>query len=471
MIGRPFSPALLGSAGKVSFFVALLLAQLMALVKPEIVDLGVNMLLDANSDEVHFVKGYLKAPGSIDLSNVRWITAEEVWYELEDEDIDLELALDDKFMDDEYTEEYIETGTEATGTSEPKGSGTEETSTSAPTEISENDDDNNDTPAEEEEKPTEDADSESTPEASEPTGEEEEEEPTGDAANESIPEPSEPAAEEKTEGESPVKTAPEPGNDNNEDVEVPVEEATENVDEDQNQQEPEPETIETVVEDEVPEEVPAVEVQGEDTEVQNEQPEEESATATPSEEGTDEVVTVEDKAEDTEDNSESTPVPTAADNGGDRSLATVTDQIMEIIVFLAPSDCKRDVDGNCDWVALGVGAYDDEMVGEMSYCCSQDAVDRNICSSDDLGTVIIDHTIFEGDHRKISVPSEPFTNFEMDDPYFQVDKSGDYVMVIANCNDDGIGIITLGTMEWKSKGGYLVSKNYVHFQLVIVACT
>lgn len=445
MIGRPFSPALLGSAGKVSFFVALLLAQLMALVKPEIVDLGVNMLLDANSDEVHFVKGYLKAPGSIDLSNVRWITAEEVWYELEDEDIDLELALDDKFMDDEYTEEYIETGTEATGTSEPTGSGTEETSTSAP-----------------------DADSENTPEASEPTGEEEEEEPTGDAANESIPEPSEPAAEEETEGESPVETAPEPGNDNNKDVEDPVEEATETVDEDQNQQEPEPETIETVVEDEVAEEV---KVQGEDTEVQNEQPEEESATATPSEEGTDEVVTVEDEAEDTEDNSESTPVPTAADNGGDRSLATVTDQIMEIIVFLAPSDCKRDVDGNCDWVALGVGAYDDEMVGEMSYCCSQDAVDRNICSSDDLGTVIIDHTIFEGDHRKFAVPSEPFTNVEMNDPYFQVDESGDYVMVIANCNDDGLGIITLGTMEWKSKGGYLVSKNYVHFQLVIVACT
>ena len=42
-------------------------------------------------------------------------------------------------------------------------------------------------------------------------------------------------------------------------------------------------------------------------------------------------------------------------------------------------------------------------------------------------------------------------------PFFDVQKSGDYVMVIANCDDDGFGIITLGNMEWKSAKGYLVS--------------
>jgi hypothetical protein len=38
-----------------------------------------------------------------------------------------------------------------------------------------------------------------------------------------------------------------------------------------------------------------------------------------------------------------------------------------------------------------------------------------------------------------------------------VKESGNYVMIIANCDDDGLGIITLGNMEWKSVGGYLVS--------------
>ena len=150
-------------------------------------------------------------------------------------------------------------------------------------------------------------------------------------------------------------------------------------------------------------------------------------------------------------------------NGGDRSLSftdvnpTAIDQVLEIAVFSIPRDCKKDSSGTCDWVTLGVGSYDDEMVGEMSYCCSQDAADRKICASDEVGRMMIDHTIFDGDHRKIQVPSKPLTDFEMDDPLFEVKKSGDYVMVIANCNDDGFGVITLGSMEWKSVGGYLVS--------------
>ncbi len=485
MIGRPFSPALWGSAGKVSFFVSLLLAQLMVLVKPEIVDLGVNMIIDANSDEVHFVRGFLQAPASIDLSHVKFITGEDIMFGIDDEDFDLEYDLETITGSSTQTSEPTEPEV-ATENTESSAQTSEPTEPEVATENKDSvkDEDNTDgegiqdnveeeTSTEQEEEPTdvaippenednesgqvdnEDADSENIPEAPEPAGEvNNEEEPTIETPT-----------EEEKEDESPAETAPKSESNNNEDGGDVVEEDTSNVEEDQNQQQPE--TTQTEVEDEVAEEVnvdtpatPSDEGSDagnaeSDTESQEKQPEEDTTPVTPSD--TEDSVNDEDE--------ESTPVPPAEDNGGGRSLAnTVTDQIFEIIVFLAPPDCKRDRNGECDWVTLGVGAYDDEMVGEMSYCCSQDAADRNICSASSVGTMMIDHSIFEGDHRQIQVPSDPLTDFEMDDPLFEIKKSGDYVMVIANCNDDGLGIITLGEMEWKSKGGYLVSGLIIHAQ-------
>lgn len=129
--------------------------------------------------------------------------------------------------------------------------------------------------------------------------------------------------------------------------------------------------------------------------------------------------------------------------------------MVDIALFLIPVGCEKDRYGKCDWVTLGVGSYDEEMQGGMSYCCSTDTSDRGKCKSDDVGKLIIDHGIFQGDHREIQVPSKPFEQFEMDDPIFDVKDSGDYVMVIANCDDNGFGVITLGEMEWKSVGGYL----------------
>ena len=101
----------------------------------------------------------------------------------------------------------------------------------------------------------------------------------------------------------------------------------------------------------------------------------------------------------------------------------------------------------------------------MSYCCSKDTADRGICENDKIGTMMIDHNTFEGDHRTIAVPNKPLTDFDMDEPLFDVEKTGDYVMVIANCDDDGFGIITLGNMEWKSVGGYLVSDMVVSYYI------
>jgi len=105
----------LGSAGKgkgVSFlFAILLLAQSMVLVTPEIVDLGLDMIIDASSEEVHFIQGYLRAPATIDLSNIRWISNEQVSFELWDDaatnDYDFE---QDDVQDDEF--EALETKTD-----------------------------------------------------------------------------------------------------------------------------------------------------------------------------------------------------------------------------------------------------------------------------------------------------------------------------------------------------------------------
>ena len=164
---------------------------------------------------------------------------------------------------------------------------------------------------------------------------------------------------------------------------------------------------------------------------------------------------------------EPTPSPTLNNDdegGGGRAIRVLADetssinQVMDIVLFLVPSDCKTDIWGTCDWVTLGIGAYDDEMEGGMSYCCAKDLAARGVCTSDSIGTLMIDHSIFKGDHRHADVPSEPLQTFNLNDPKFDVEVSGDYVMVIANCNDDGLSIVTLGSMEWKSVGGFLVSK-------------
>jgi hypothetical protein len=130
-------------------------------------------------------------------------------------------------------------------------------------------------------------------------------------------------------------------------------------------------------------------------------------------------------------------------------------QIMDIVLFMVPEDCKKDSWGTCDWAKLGVGAYDDKMEGGMSYCCSAETAERGLCDQDDIGTLIVDHTVFRGDHRPVVVPRSTDQEFKMEDPKFVVDFSGDYVLVISNCNDFGLEVLALGSMEWKSEKGYL----------------
>jgi Lung seven transmembrane receptor len=130
-------------------------------------------------------------------------------------------------------------------------------------------------------------------------------------------------------------------------------------------------------------------------------------------------------------------------------------QIMDIVLFMVPEDCKKDSWGTCDWAKLGVGAYDDKMEGGMSYCCSADTAGRGLCNEDDIGTLIVNNAVFQGDHRKVIVPQSTDQKFNLTEAKFDIENSGEYVLVISNCNDFGLEVLAFGNMEWKSANGNL----------------
>jgi len=505
----------------------------MVLVTAEIIDLGLNMILDASSDEVHFVRGFLQAPASIDLSNIRWITNEEVYFDLGDDGYsldDLAFSEDDEyktpvpsfdgssilepevsseadtsgFLDELPTEPptlpFEEEGESTTegNDEEDESEGDEEEEDNEVDEVTESETppDDEDTEEEtieegtdednegEEEPPEEEdvvEDEEEGGEADEEDdngedgGEEEESTPEspedgGDDVDEEVEEKGEEETneEEKDEVEgAPIEeeeNAEEETNEEEKDEkeEPPVEEE-ENTEEETNEEEKDEVEEPPVEEEENTEEETNEEEKGgkEEPPVEEEETNEKEEPPVEEEENAEEETNEEDNDEVEEEEIIPTDAPTGAptEDGGDRSLrersTAAETQIVDISLFLIPSKCKLDKYGVCDWVALGVGAYDDEMEGGMSYCCSEDTAGRGICNSDHIGQLMINHDVFEGDHRQLVVPSQPLEDFAMDDPFFEVTKSGDYVLVLANCNDDGFGIITLGNMEWKSKGGYL----------------
>jgi len=381
----------------------LLFAQSLMLVTSEIFEM--DMIIAADSDEVHFVRGYLQAPASINLSNLRLISNEFVVFD-DEFTVDYELDEDDYATDDAYESQTQVPSSDKHIDDIKPTDGVRVPPTTTPSE--ENTDEiiipsggGNFT----EDEPTTgkgNVDKNGSGSATENPNDEGKETatitPSSSEESESSPSSSPGKASGNEESESSPSSSPGKASGNEES--------------------------------------------------------ESSPSSSPGKASGDEE----------SESSPSTTAPTAktSSQGGDRSLqkdnktkGSTSKQIMEIVLFTIPSDCEKDFWGNCDWVTLGVGAYDDEMDGGLSYCCSRDTAERGICDSDAVGTLFVNHSLFKGDHRKIDVPSQPLQDFKMDDPNFDIKESGDYVMVIANCNDDGLGVITLGTMEWKSAGGYL----------------
>ena len=322
-----------------------------------------QLILDATSEEVHYIKGWLEAPSYMDLTEMKFVTTTEPDWERGDDDL-FEVEDDDDFSDDMLN-----------------GGGDDD-----------DDDDNDDY-------------SYNDDETSAPT---------------------------EGEGGGNDTTPPTPGTD-----------------------------APTVPSDAV--ETPAP------TEKETEDGGDDETTTTPAPEGGG-------------DDATPAPAPTGddGDGGGNRTrilddgasggMSQRTSQIVDFVVFLLPEDCAKNEWGGCVWAALGVGAYDDEVEGGVSFCCSEDTVAREICDAEDLGKLIVDHDIFTGDHRTVEVPTEDDAQFQLDDPIFKQDVSGDYIMVLGNCDDYGMDVLAVGNMEWKSVRGNLPGELY-DLMLFYVALT
>jgi Lung seven transmembrane receptor len=356
-------------------------------VDAEIIEL--NLLIDASSDEVHYIRGYLQAPGKIDLSDVKFITSKEPDFLYGDDD-DLFRGEDDTF-DDEGDDNFLPD-------IEPEEPPTSETQ--SPTENM-NDVDNSN------------------------------EERTDLPTEVPVPPPNDPTTDTSNNRNSTSSSAGGDVGDGDgiEEVTTSPPDSSSN---------PEDESLETMV----PTSTTA------ETENGNLDP----STENPNSGGTTNSTT------------------DGTDGGGDRRLETRillqdqptndnsnSPQIIEIVLFLVPEECRNDVWGVCDWSTLGVGIHDDEMQGGISYCCSQDTADRGLCSVDQVGTLIVDDDKLDGEHRKVSVPSSTEMEFVMndDDAIFEIQYTGNYVMILANCNDYGMDVIATGDMTWVSVGGYL----------------
>lgn len=138
---------------------------------------------------------------------------------------------------------------------------------------------------------------------------------------------------------------------------------------------------------------------------------------------------------------------------------------LDIAVFHLPEECASTKVG-CNFPELGIGATttifnaDDGGIEEetVRYCCSADAIDMGLCAGTQFGRLILNSETFTGKHRLVNVPavgaySNPlkFGRFEET----KDDTSGKYVVVFANCNDNGRNVIVNGTTIWKSRHGYL----------------
>mmetsp|Transcript_17940 Transcript_17940/g.19719 ORF Transcript_17940/g.19719 Transcript_17940/m.19719 type:complete len:565 (+) Transcript_17940:178-1872(+) len=126
---------------------------------------------------------------------------------------------------------------------------------------------------------------------------------------------------------------------------------------------------------------------------------------------------------------------------------------LDIAVFHLPEECASTRAG-CDWTELGIGATSDD--GLLRYCCSSDAIAMGLCAGTQYGRLIMNAESFAGKHRLINVPANgEYSNYLKYGRFEETEESGKYVVVFANCNDEGRRVIVEGHTEWKSKHGYL----------------
>jgi len=145
--------------------------------------------------------------------------------------------------------------------------------------------------------------------------------------------------------------------------------------------------------------------------------------------------------------------------GGGRRLADNGSTFVDVVVFRMPPKCANTAQG-CDWTELGIGAKHDD--GKtLRWCCTEDAAEMGMCSGgQELGRLIVDTKKLTGDRRSVEISNTGEVSTTIQNGKLKEKVSGRYVVVIANCADEGRDILITGTAAWKSVHGYLPGELY-----------
>ena len=158
-------------------------------------------------------------------------------------------------------------------------------------------------------------------------------------------------------------------------------------------------------------------------------------------------------------------------DGGGRSRSLVGSGVtqLDIAILHLPGECANTRSG-CDWTELGIGARSEE--GDVRWCCSTDAVELGLCEGGPkYGSLIVNQTLFKGNnHRYVEIP--PTGKMVDGVRYGKIEEpndSGRYIVVLANCNDQGREVLVTGSTVWKSRHGYLPGElfGFMYFYLVV----
>jgi hypothetical protein len=129
---------------------------------------------------------------------------------------------------------------------------------------------------------------------------------------------------------------------------------------------------------------------------------------------------------------------------------------LDIVVFHQPDECASSRTG-CDWDKLGVGGNLGAN-GGLRWCCSQATSDAGLCDGSDYRQwqrLIINQTLFQGTIRSIIVPRDGTMSKKLRSGKIELEESGRYAVLFANCNEQGRDVMVAGDAYWKSKHGYL----------------
>jgi hypothetical protein len=131
---------------------------------------------------------------------------------------------------------------------------------------------------------------------------------------------------------------------------------------------------------------------------------------------------------------------------------------VDVAIFELPSRCARSRKG-CDWTELGVGKKAKD--GTLRWCCSNEAIDLGMCDGEkNYGRLMIDAEKFKGNHRFVTVQPSGAMSKQIRYGKVEEKESGTYVVVYANCNEQGREIQVTGEAVWRSVHGYLPGELY-----------